>query len=129
MNGITRRTGWRALTEWAIAFATLAFAVIAAMSIGMVVLPVALGLLALAAFRNRLWPESLFGAFVGAGATLLVIAFLNRDHTPCPPQGTMISLAPGQSFACGGFSPTPWLIVGLLAAALGISGYFLARRR
>jgi hypothetical protein len=57
---------------------------------------------------------------------LLLIGFLNRDYTPCPPQGSLYLPAgspPGSSVSCGGFDPAPWLIAGIVVSALALLSY------
>ena len=122
---MSRRSGWQALAEWAIAFALISLVVIAAMSIGMFILPFAAVALGFAGTRNRAWPEAAMGALVGVGTACLFVAYRNRSYAPCP-QGPM-RLAWGQHFSCGGLDPTPWLVVGAVTIGAGIIGYLAAR--
>ncbi len=120
------RIGWQSLTEWAFGFALVGLATIAAMTIGIFVLPFAAAALAVAGVRNRAWPEAPMGGLVGVGVTCLFVAYRNRGYSPCP-TGPM-RLARDEHFSCGGFDPAPWLIVGMLLIATGILGYLASRR-
>jgi len=122
------RTGWPSLLEWSLALGLIAFAVISVMSIGVFVLPFGVMALAIAARRNRAWPESLSGGLVGAGGVCLVVAYRNRAYSPCPPLGTPMRLSFGEHFTCGGFDPTPWLAIGLLMTGAGLVSYLAFRR-
>ncbi len=116
------------MAEWTVAFALTALAAVGAMSIGMFILPVALGAVVLAARRNRSWPEALAGGFLGVAAVCLLVAYLQRGYVPCPPLPATVHVGPGQGGGCGGLDPTPWLGVGLLLAATGLLSYALVRR-
>jgi len=122
------RGGWPAFAEWALAMALLSFAVIGAASIGVLVLPFALLALALAARRNRAWPEAPMGGLTGVGSICLLVAYINRAYSPCPTGPTRVRVVSGGHFSCGGFDPMPWLMVGLLLAAVGCVGYLVLRR-
>jgi len=121
-----RITSWPALWFWSVALGTLAFAAASAMTIGRLVAPFALLLCVLAGLRARAWPQALLGGLIGAGAVCLLIGFLHLSYVPCPagPQ----TLAPGESFSCGGFDPTPWLAIGAGLVAMGLVAYALYRR-
>lgn len=123
--------GWRAFAEWALAVALLSFAVLAAASIGMLLLPFALLALALAARRNRAWPEARLGGLTGIGSVCLYMAYISRAYSPCPAQPTRIRVFEGDHvnrYSCGGFEPMPWLAAGLLLTAAGCVGYLISRR-
>jgi hypothetical protein len=87
---------------WAVAGALVGFSLVAAASIGLLVLPVAAVALALVAraTRNRAEP---FGALVGAGAICFLVAWIQR--------------------APGGFDSRSWLLAGSLLVLLGLVGY------
>jgi uncharacterized membrane protein len=121
------RTGWQSVGEWALAGGLFALALIGIMSIGVFVLPFALLAFVLAERRNRPLPEAPLGASIGAGSVCLFIAYRNRGYSPCPQSGR-IHLAPGEHFSCGGFDPTPWLVVGGLLVAAGLVGHVVFRR-
>lgn len=120
--------GWWDLAEWALAFGLLAFSVIAGFSIGFLVLPFAVVALGLTSRRSRPWPEAPTGMLVGIGAVLLMIAFIQRDYVPCPPQGEPMVLRRGESSSCGGFNPVPWIVAGVASTAVGVAGYLAWQR-
>jgi hypothetical protein len=116
------------LGEWVFAFALLSFSFISGFSIGFLILPLALIATAVAGYRSRDLPHALWGAPIGVGCTLLLIAYLNRDYVPCD-MGASRGLSPGQSYSCGGFDPMPWLLVGAGLLAIGALGYLRPRNR
>jgi hypothetical protein len=123
-----RWTGWRAFAAWGVSGALLGLSFLGAASIGLFVFPFTL----LAAFvtlrRASRWPEAV-GVVGGAGAVFLLLAFLNRNYTPCSESSTL-TIGPGETSAtCGGFDPLPWLIVGLALVGASLVGYALARAR
>jgi hypothetical protein len=121
---MTNRTGWASVGEWALALGLVAFAVISGMSIGMFVIPVALGAVLVAALRNQAWPEAMFGGFLGVGVACVVIAYLHRADARCPPMmPATMRLGRGEHFRCGGLNPIPWLTNGLVLAASALLGY------
>jgi hypothetical protein len=122
------RSGWQSFAEWAVALALLSFALIGAATIGMFVFPFAVVALFVAERRNRPWPESLTGGLVGIGSVLLLVAYINRGYSPCPPGRVRMRLGPGEHFSCGGFDPMPWLAIGTLLASAGFVGYLVLRR-
>jgi hypothetical protein len=128
-----KRVGWRAFAEWALALALLAFALITLPSIGMFIFPFALLAIALAARRNRAWPEAATGGPTGVGTICLYLAFVRRGYSPCPEMPIRIQIHPGESgsgsFSCGGLQPLPFLTVGLLLVAAGVAGYLVLRQR
>ena len=124
-----RRHGWLSLLQWTLALGLVAYSVVGAMTVGMFVIPFALGAVVIVARRNRLWPESIFGALCGAAVVSLLIALLNREASPCPPVPRTVVLEPGERAQCGGRDPTPWLAAGVVLASTGLLGYALARPR
>ena len=126
-----KRVGWWAFAEWALALALLGFALIALASIGMFIFPFALLAIALAARRNRAWPEGAMGGPTGVGIICLYVAFVQRGYSPCPEMPIRIRVYPGErgSFSCGGLQPLPFLTVGLLLVLAGVVGYLVLRRR
>src|SRR6476661_9902648 len=117
------RTGWWSLFGWAVAFGLAGLTLIAAMSIGVFVLPVAAAALVLVARWSHAWPESALGGLIGVGAVCLFVAYRNRAYALCPPAGISIRLVAGERFTCGGFDPVPWLTIGALLLLLGLAGY------
>jgi len=123
--------GWRWFAGWSMAGAVFTFSFLTGFSIGLFILPLAAALLIWVA-RSAPHPIEALGFIEGIGATLLLIAVLNRDYTPCPPQGRLQLPAgnpPGSSVSCGGFDPAPWLISGLVVTALALLGYAVLHRR
>ena len=124
MSGVV---GWKGFLAWALAGGVLLFAVLSGLSIGVFLLPLAVVGLVLVVRRVRAWPE-ISGTGAGFGVLCFLIAFLNRDYTPCP-KGP-ITLSPGAGeFECGGFDPVPWLVAGLALVVLSSLAYALARSR
>jgi hypothetical protein len=121
-----RREGWLLFAGWVLAGALVVFSLLSAASIGLFVAPFAAAGIWLTSRLGRVWPEVL-GMVSGAGAVCLLIALLNRDTRPCTEEG--LRLSPGETEAsCGGFSPTPWLVVGLVLVAAGVVAYAFMRR-
>lgn len=93
---------------WSVAGALVTFSLLAAASIGFLVLPFA----ALALFfvvprtRNR---AEVLGGLVGAAAVCLAIAWIQRGP--------------------GGFDGGSWLVAGIFLAVAGLAGYALLTRR
>jgi uncharacterized membrane protein len=93
---------------WALAGGLLTFSVLAAASIGLFVVPFALGALWLAAASGRTWPESL-GLLAGAGSVCFLIAYIQRHHDPVDPR--------------------PWLAAGIVLGVVSVVGYVALARR
>ena len=121
---------WRWFAAWALCGGTLAFCLLAALSVGVFVLPFAVVLTVWVARRSRARADAL-GLAAGVGAMLVAIWALNRDYTPCPAGGLTLppGSPPGTSVSCGGFDPTPWLVAGLVLAGLAVAAYVALRRR
>jgi hypothetical protein len=98
----------RRFSLWALAGALVSFSLVAAASIGLLVLPVAAVGVAFAVRSTRNRAEA-FGALVGAGAICFLIAWIQR--------------------APGGFDSRSWLVAGAVLASLGLGGYTLLARR
>jgi hypothetical protein len=100
--------GWLWFWAWALEGGIFAFSVLAAASIGLFEMPLALvGLVLLA--RARAAGPQMFGALTGAGVPTLVVALLAQGP--------------------GGLDARPWLAAGLLLVAGGLGGYLAVRRR
>ena len=93
---------------WGLAGGLFTFSLIAAASIGLFVMPFALGAIWLAAASGRTWPESL-GVLAGAASICFLIAYLQRHHDPVDPR--------------------PWLVAGIVLGVVGIAGYTTLARR
>lgn len=112
---------------WVLTGAALTFSFLTGLSIGIFVLPFAIGLLVLVVRRSPQLPEAA-GLVSGIGVILLVVAFLHRAYEPCPASG-VLRLQPGQtSVSCGGLDPQPWLAGGLAVFAAGCVVYALTAR-
>jgi hypothetical protein len=113
---------------WTAAGVVFTFSLLTGFSIGLFVLPLAAALLLWVASRAP--GREAFGFAEGIGLMVLVVWFLNRDYTPCPPGGLTIpaSAPPGTSVSCGGFDARPWLEVGLVITLLALVAYAAARR-
>jgi hypothetical protein len=112
---------------WTLVGASLTLSFLTGFSIGLLLLPFALGLLVLVTRLSPHLPEA-SGFVSGIGLTLIVVAYLNRDNEPCPASGTL-ELAPGQhSVSCGGLDPHPWLYSGIALTATGLLLYAASRR-
>jgi hypothetical protein len=122
--------GWLWFAAWSAAGALFTFSFLAGLSIGLLVVPFAAGALLYVAWRSPHISEGL-GSGAGIGATLLLVAFLNRDYRPCPEEGLSLpaNAPPGASIECGGFDPTPWLLAGVVTVALALLGYGITSRR
>jgi hypothetical protein len=92
---------------WSLSGALVTFSVLAAASIGIFVLPLAVVVSALTARRTRRRAE-LLGALVGAGANFGLIAFLQRGS--------------------GDLDARPWLVAGIALVGAGIATFALLDR-
>jgi hypothetical protein len=93
---------------WAVAGGLVTFAFVAAASIGLLVLPFAAVATFFVARSSRGRAEPL-GALVGAASICFLIAWIQRS--------------------AGGFDSRPWLLAGIILAAVGIAGYAVLGRR
>jgi hypothetical protein len=93
---------------WALAGGALSFAFLTGFSIGLFVLPLAVGTLFVAASRAPHLAESV-GFLTGVGGTLFAIGVIQLQD----PQG---------------LAPEPWLLAGSLCAGFGVAGYAVVRR-
>lgn len=121
--------GWAWFGAWAAAGALFTFSFLTGFSVGLFLLPLAAGALFFVASRAAHLGEAL-GFAAGTGVILLVIAYLSRDHQPCPEDGSLSIPAgapPGTSVACGGFDPIPWLLAGSTTLAASIVAYAVVR--
>ncbi len=104
--------GWRWFFAWALTGGAIFLALLAVLSIGIFVAPVAIVLLVVVARRARPWPEAL-GALAGVGAVCVAVAALNWREQP----------------GGGALDPIPWLVAGTLIATGGVALYAIAHRR
>ncbi len=110
----------RWFAAWSLIGALYALALLGAMTIGILILPVAV---AATVFLGRHRPAraGLWGLVSGAGLPLMYVAYLNRDGP-----GTVCSAIPGGESCTDEWSPWPWLAIGL---ALLLAGVILFARR
>jgi hypothetical protein len=129
-----QRAGLPALVEWSLAFALLALVVMTALSIGVILVPVAVAAFVAAGVRNRVWPYLPFSMFIGVGTLVTVIGFMHLDYVPCGAAGRAIGSAIGRAGAvgrgsCGGLRGQSWLAAGAILALVGVAGYVVLTRQ
>ena len=107
---------------WGAIGAAYALAVLGAMTIGIFVLPFAVGATVFIR-RRRQARVGLPGLFQDSALPLLYVAYLNRGGP-----GTVCSAIPGGQSCIDEWSPWPWLVVGLALVLAGVVG-FVRRRR
>jgi hypothetical protein len=115
---------------WVLGGATSAFAILAAMSIGVLVLPIAIAIIVFAALRRPRWPEIL-GLLPGAAAPVVLIAFLHRRR--CASAGVHVQFANDAMVIRGhscltSFDHQTWMLTGIVIALTGIAAYTFLRR-
>ena len=114
---------WGFFFAWIAIGAVFALSILGAMTIGMFVLPIAVGATAWLATRRH-GSGGLAGLISGLGLPLLYVAYLNRAGP-----GTVCTVDSGGGQSCTDeWSPWPWFALG---AALVIAGVFVfvARHR
>lgn len=126
----SRTVGWPATSAWALGFAIATFAGAAVMSIGPLVLPFAVIVCGVAAWRCRALPEGAIGAGLGTGSVLFVIGLMNPTRPPCGATFA-VTIRSGEhaSGACGGVNGTSWLPLALALVAAAVAGQILMERR
>jgi hypothetical protein len=119
----SRTVGRTASMAWACGFAIAAFAAAAFISIGIFVLPVAMIVCAIAAWRCRALPEGAIGASLGSGVVLCLIGLMNPTRPSCDPSLGMV-LRGGQraSYLCGGVDGTSWLPLAVVLVVIAVAG-------
>ena len=117
---VAARRGWTSFAAWAVVGAIDALALIGIATIGVLVLPVALGATILLARRRSLLC-GLPGVIAGLGVPPLYVGYLNR----LGPGNVCIAVHAGQ--ACvQEYSPWPWVASGLIFVVAGVA-LFVAR--
>jgi hypothetical protein len=116
-----RRGGWIAFGLWALAGTVTSLTLAAALSFGLFIAPLAALALWIAATKARTWPEAI-GAAEGLAGILLLIAFAQRSYHPCASGGSRLGVGE-YSTSCGGLSPVPFLIAGLILAVAAPAAY------
>lgn len=121
---MTARAGTGAFLAWGAVGAGLCLGVLAAPTIGIFVLPVAV----VAAIALLVWRRGRNGSFVGLvsgfGLIPLYVGYLNRDGP-----GTVCHAIAGGQQCDSEWNPVPWLAVGALLVAAGIALFIWLRAR
>ena len=113
---------WAWFGVWSLLGAVWTFALLAILSVGLYILPVAAAATVLLA-RRVSGRRGLPGLVSGLGAPVLYVAYLNRRGP-----GEVCAVLDGGSSCVQQWDPWPWLIVGLVLVATGIV-VFRARAR
>ncbi|MGZ4713791.1 MAG: hypothetical protein ACXVJ7_05535 [Acidimicrobiia bacterium] len=106
--------GWGWYFAWFAVGAAYTLAALGAMSIGILVLPVAVAATIVVATR-RTSSVGLPGLVSGFGLPFLYVAFLNRDGP-----GTVCSVSANATDCTDEMSPWPWLVMGVVLIAVGV---------
>ena len=132
LSGNAKQSGWKWFGAWAIVGALGAFAVLSAMTVGLLILPVAVFGAWVIASRARAWPE-LLGLAPGAGVLCLTIAYgaqrLPDCSEPRPPARPLLEVGDSREYTCGDADSLPWLVAGAVFVGSGIVGYAVSRPR
>jgi hypothetical protein len=124
----SRRAGPRATLAWALGFAIAAAAASAIISVGMFVLPLAVIVFAIVAWRYRALPEGAIGASLGTGIVLGILGLMNpAPRQPCVSSGTMNG--EHASFSCGGVNGTSWLLIAVALIGVALAWHAMMRRK
>ena len=132
LSGHAKQGGWKWFGAWAVVGALGAFGVLSAMTVGLLILPVAVVGAWVIASRVRVWPESL-GLALGAGVLCLTIAYgahrLPDCSEPRPPPRPLLEVGDSREYRCGESDSLPWIVAGTLFVGSGIVGYAVSSRR
>jgi hypothetical protein len=131
---VLRRVGRPAAMAWALGCALAAFAAAAILSIGFLVLPVAMIVCGVAAWRYRALPEGAVGAGLGSSIAVAIIGLMNPPPpNPLPPAclGQPFTVPAGQHshVSCGGMSLSSWLPLAIGLVVFSVAGQVLVERR
>jgi hypothetical protein len=113
--------GWGRFAAWLLLGVGYSFAVLGAMTIGVLILPVVIVGTLLVRPRAK---GGTVGLLSGLGLPFLYVAFLNRDG----PGTVCVALRGGGQRCSDEFSPWPWLIIGFALVVVGVL-IFRVRRR
>ena len=119
-----RVPAWVWFVAWILVGITFAFALLSAMTIGVFVLPVAVGLAVLVATRQGSI-VGIVGLISGASLPLFYVAYLNRDG----PGNVCRSFADGGSACTEEWSPLPWLFIGAVLLIGGVAAFVTVSRK
>ncbi len=114
--------------SWALAGFLGTGALLSLLSIGLLLLPLAIVAVFFAARRFAIGVATI-GSIAGAGLVFVGIGIVNLGTQPCP-AGPFV-LAPGQlgGVECGGPDPVPWLLVGLACILVAVFVTVWLKRR
>ena len=113
---------WAWFGAWLLTGAAWALSLVAILSIGLFVIPLAIVATVLLARRTS-WRLGFSGLIAGPGAPLIYVAYLNRAG----PGNVCTAVARGTS-CMQEFDPLPWLIVGLALATAGVVAFLIRTR-
>jgi len=116
-----KRSDWLWFGVWLAIGALVAFAVVGAMTIGVLLAPVAVVVCVVAA-RSRRTRVGLPGLVSGLAVPLMYVAFLNHDGP-----GTVCTVTTASRACTDELNPWPWLIVAAIVWVAGLAMF--ARRR
>jgi hypothetical protein len=125
------RSRWISYGLWVSAGASTVFSILGAMSIGVLILPLAVALIVLAAWKPPRWPEIL-GLLPGTAAPVLFVGVVRYGRRCTPTWGTpqfsdgVMTIRGGSCFSS--FDYQSWLLAGAAMIAIGAAAYALARR-
>ena len=114
---------WGWFLAWVPIGAAWALAVVGAMSIGVLVAPVA-ALLTVGLLRLDRRRQGVLGLLSGAGLPFLLVAYLNRSGP-----GWSCSVDDSTTSCTDQFSPWPWLMIGVALVGAGVVLAERSRRR
>jgi hypothetical protein len=118
--GARREWGW--FLAWFVVAAAFAVGLLGAFTIGIVALPVAIGLIVLLATRRH-DSAARAGALSGFGLPLLYVGYLNRGGP-----GTVCSVSPSGTSCTDEWAPLPWLIAGAAMLVGGVVAFLRVGR-
>jgi hypothetical protein len=119
-----KRSGWRAVLEWALAFALLGVVVLGALTIGAFLLPVAVFVVAAVGLRNRVWPDAVSGLCIGLAALAIFVGAPHLQYRSCQMSGSAVARAgSGVHVRCSSRNGRAWVAVGGILALVGVGGY------
>lgn len=131
LSGNVKQGGWKWFGAWAIVGALGAFGVLSAMTVGLLILPVAVVGAWVIASRARAWPE-LLGLILGAGVLCFAVGYGAQRLPDCSeprPPARPLQIGESREYTCSDADALPWIVVGTVFVGSGIVGYAVSRRR
>jgi len=122
-NRATRWQAWAWFGAWFMAGAACVVGVLGALTIGIIVLPIAGAATAFLATR-RTSSVGIAGLISGAGVPVLLVAYFNRDGP-----GDICKATAGGSSCTQEWSPWPWLAVGVAVVVVGVFMFVRSARQ